>query len=128
MILLDTAVLLWLAMDPERLSDAARRALDAPAERVWVSAISGFEVGQKHARGKLELPMSPEVWVSRALAAHALEEIPISLAIALRATALPRLHDDPFDRLLIATAQTNRLTLLTPDRKIMQYPDLETLW
>ena len=127
-ILLDTCTLLWLALEPERLSDHARAQLDAPDSVVWLSAISAFEIGQKFAKGKLELDLPPEKWVPMALENHLIQLLPLDLPSALLAASLPQLHNDPFDRLLIATARQHRLTLLTPDPKIHAYPDVKVQW
>jgi PIN domain nuclease of toxin-antitoxin system len=128
MILLDTCTLLWLALDPSKLSPSAHARLADPAERVWVSAITAFELGQKHAKGSLELNLPPAEWFSRALVSHRLHALALEAPVALRAAALPPLHNDPFDRLLIATAQAHKLTLLTPDPKIHAYPEVKVLW
>ena len=128
MILLDTCVLLWLALDQSHLSSTARQTLAAQAGRLWVSPITAFEIGQKHAAGKLELALPPARWFPRALELHGLREARFDAAIALAAAALPRLHNDPFDRLLIATALDQNFTLLTPDEKIRPYPGLASLW
>ena len=128
MILLDTCSLLWLVGAPGSLSAAAGAALAQPGTHVFFSTISVFEIGQKAARGKLSLPQSLEEWIEAAAAHHGLEELSLDRRSAIRAAGLPDLHRDPFDRLLIATAQVQRLTLLTPDPKIRQYPDLQTAW
>lgn len=128
MILLDTCALLWLAIEPARLSSASRGAIGESGEHAYVSAISAWEIGWKHAHGRLRLHLDPAVWFPLALETHALRELPITGTIALRMAALPEIHRDPADRFLIATAQENRLTLLTPDPLIRQYPDLATIW
>ena len=128
MILLDTCTLLWLAIEPDWLSAAARDGIAAAGEYAYVSAISAWEVAWKHHCRKLKLKLAPETWWPRALAQHALKELPISAAIALRSASLPALHRDPADRFLIATAQEHNLTLLTPDPAIQQYPQLKTRW
>jgi len=128
MILLDTCALLFLEADSSALSPAAADAIRSPGTMVAVSAISAFEVGQKMARGQLQLPVAVDQWFSRMLRQHALRELPLTGVIAARATLLPPIHRDPFDRLLIATAIEHQLTLLTPDRTIPQYPGLKTLW
>lgn len=84
--------------------------------------------GLKAARGKITLSLPLADWVEGAAALHGLEELPLDRRAAIRAASLPELHRDPFDRLLIATAHEHRLTLLTPDANIRQYPDLRTLW
>jgi PIN domain nuclease of toxin-antitoxin system len=128
MILLDTCTLLWLAIEPARISPAARDAIAHSGEFAYVSAISAWEIGWKHRHGKLRLQLPPAVWFPLALESHDLREISVSTAIALRMADLPEIHRDPADRFLIATAQELNLTLLTPDSLIRQYTDLKTLW
>jgi PIN domain nuclease of toxin-antitoxin system len=130
MILLDTCTLLWFIGAPEGLSPEARRCLHSEREDaiIYVSAISAFELGQKVAKGKLHLLHTPLEWWSLAIAQARLRVLPLEAPAALRAAALPPLHTDPFDRLLIATAQEHKLTLLTPDPKIHAYSNLKVLW
>jgi len=128
MFLLDTCTLLWLASDQAQLSVASREALAAGAGKLFVSAISAFEIGVKHNKGKLTLPSPPAVWFPKALKLHGIRQIAITPRIALRATALPPLHNDPMDRLIIATAQLRRLVLITPDEHISRYPGVTCLW
>jgi PIN domain nuclease of toxin-antitoxin system len=89
-----------------------------------VSAISRAQLDE----GVNAVRRQGEHWFPLALENHALRELPITGAIALRMAALPENHRDPADRFLIATAQENRLTLLTPDPLIRQYPDLAAFW
>lgn len=128
MILLDTCVLLWLAIDQSALSDKARQTLQSGAGHLYVSPISAFEIGQKVSRGKLILQLPPERWFLRAKELHGLSETSFDSSVAFSAAALPDLHRDPFDRLLIATALVQNLTLLTPDPLIHRYPALKTVW
>lgn len=128
MILLDTCTLLWLAIEPDQLSEPARLALRKHSDRLYVSAISAFEIGQKHARGKLKLNLPPKRWFGRALELHGLNELSLDSNILLTATALPDRHRDPFDRILIASAKCHKMTLLTPDPLIRSYPGLKVLW
>ncbi len=128
MLLLDTCTLLWLTSDQAKLSSAACQAISSYRGQLYVSAVSGFEVSQKAAKGKLLLPRPPVEWMDLALRLHGLKSLALEMVSAMAAGALPALHADPFDRLLIASAQTHRLTLLTPDPLIRQYPQLATLW
>ncbi|MFA6961351.1 MAG: type II toxin-antitoxin system VapC family toxin [Opitutaceae bacterium] len=125
---MDTCTLLWLVLDQSQLSTVAGACLKENAGGLYVSPLTAFEIGQKTAAGKLTLELPPARWFARALELHGLRECAFTSAIALRASALPRLHADPFDRILIATAQHDAFTLLTPDPKIRAYPDLLTLW
>src|SRR4051794_24281286 len=98
MLLLDTCTLLWLVGDQARLSAVAREMFRAHTGSAFVSAISAFEIGVKHRRGKLILPKDPGQWVDDACRLHSLLEVPVSIQIAMRSTQLPLLHADPCDR------------------------------
>lgn len=128
MILLDTCGLVALQDGGRALSEAARILLEAPGSEVFISAISAFEIGQKHNAGKLILPVDPAVWFPAMLRQHQVRELPITSSICLTASALPLLHKDPFDRLIIATAREHGLQILTSDQVIPTYPGVLTLW
>lgn len=128
MILLDTCTLLWLVSGGDRLSASARERLRENAGQLFVSAISAFEVGVKHRKGKLTLPMDAERWFAAAVEFHGLSEVAIDSRIAVRSTQLPPLHADPCDRILVATAQVVGLTVLTPDPLIAAYSEAEAVW
>lgn len=128
MILLDTCTLLWLSDDPGQLSAAAQAELRRPAAAVYTSAISAFELGVKVAKGKLGLPVPVSEWFPEVCARYGLSELPVTGTIAAASTELPALHADPADRILIATAQQQHLTILTPDPLIAKYPNLHVLW
>jgi PIN domain nuclease of toxin-antitoxin system len=113
---------------PNRSRGRHARPSQCPGARLFVSAITAFELGVKHRRGALTLPLAPLGWYERALAFHDLEGIPVNGRIAMRSTELPRLHDDPCDRIIIATAQRDGLVVLTPDRLIRAYPKTQTCW
>ncbi len=118
--LLDTCAILWLGQGGGQLSqDALTRIDDAPV--VYVSAISGFEIGIKVAKGKLTLPSRPAEWLATILEHHDLRELPVDLAAAVRATELPAIHADPVDRILIATAETHSLPVVTGDAVFARY-------
>ena len=128
MYLLDTCTLLWLVLDQAHLSDNVRLLLPLHRHRLFVSSVSGFEIFQKYAKGKLSLEIPVDAWMTFALRLHGLKIVSLGMDAALRAGSLPVLHADPFDRLLIATAQGLGLTLLTPDPLIRRYPGLMTYW
>jgi PIN domain nuclease of toxin-antitoxin system len=114
-LLLDTHVLLWLLDDNPRLGLEARKRIAATAA-VYVSAASTWELAIKAAIGKLTVPDDLDEAIDRS----ALRELPVTREHTLAAdlTALP--HKDPFDALLVAQATTERLTLLTADRKLLK--------
>jgi PIN domain nuclease of toxin-antitoxin system len=126
--LLDTCTLLWLAAEQSRLSDRARKCIRDHSGSLFVSAISAFEIALRHEHKKLRLPLPPPTWWREALSFHGLREIPVSGEIAATSAMLPPLHNDPCDRLIIATAQVHRLAILTPDSHIRQYSRVEVEW
>lgn len=128
MILLDTCALFWLEHDPERLSPAARSAIASLQSPCFASSISALELRLRVARGKLELPLSPDEWLQEVCRRRAIAEIPVDFSIAGRSALLPRIHDDPFDRILIATALEKSFRIVTPDKLIFRYGEIEVIW
>ncbi len=122
-LLLDTHALLWAAREPGRLPIRARTAVADPANDVWASAASAWEVAIKRQLGKLTAPpVTPE------LVTHLrFRPLPISLEHAGAVEQLPLHHHDPFDRVLIAQAQVEGLTLVSGDSAIGAY-DVSLLW
>jgi len=125
--LLDTNVFLWSNIEPARLSAAVRRFVEERANELVLSAVSAWEIAIKHAKGQLNLPEDPERYVSSRITMDALNPLPVQIIHALRAGALPPIHRDPFDRLLIAQAQLEGLPILTSDPNIARY-DIEVIW
>ncbi len=119
--LLDTQLLLWAHFHPERLSLAAARILAKSANALYFSAGSIWEIAIKSGFAKREFQVDANLL--RTQARHdGYEEIAILGSHALAASELPRIHKDPFDRLLIAQAIVEGITLLTVDAKIARYP------
>lgn len=116
-LLLDTHVVLWwLANDPG-LGEEARAAISDPGSAVYVSAVTVWEVSIKRALGKLEAPSD----LVRQIGLNRFEPLSMTSPHAHAAGALPRHHDDPFDRMLVAQAMIEDLTLLTRDSRIGLY-------
>lgn len=115
-LLLDTHAVLWWFADSPALSAPAREAVASSAD-VWVSAASAWEIAIKRALGKLDAPDD----FASALEESGFRPLPIVVAHAMAAGALPRHHDDPFDRMLVAQAQIEGLTIVTSDRHIQRY-------
>lgn len=126
-LLLDTRCWLWMRGDPARLSGRSLELLRDPDSELTLSAVSAWEIAIKYAAGKLRLPEPPAVFVDRRIKEDRLLALAISHLHALRAGELPPHHRDPFDRLLIAQAQLERLTLLTADRDLARY-DVPIHW
>lgn len=128
MILLDTCVLYWLEADPGKISKAAVDALRHPDAVVHASAISAFEIGLKIRDQQIKLPLSAGDWVQEVCRRRGIRLLPIDAAIAGRSTELPPIHRDPCDRFLIATAQSGHLLLVSPDKSLSRYPNLQVIW
>ena len=115
-LLLDTHILLWWLAESPKISKTARARI-ADAEIVYVSAASAWEMAIKTAVGKLKAPDDLEEQLQR----HNLEQLPVSVSHALAVAKLPRHHSDPFDRMLVAQASFESLTLVTADPQLAVY-------
>jgi PIN domain nuclease of toxin-antitoxin system len=116
-LLLDTHALLWWLDDNPTLSREARRAIGDGNHDVFVSAATAWEISIKNVLGKLDAPDNFE----EALSANAFQELPIRVVHAIAAARLPNHHSDPFDRMLVAQASLEGLTLVTRDENIREY-------
>ncbi len=125
--LLDTAVWLWSVWEPTKMSQPARDILSDSAQEIFLSPVTSWEVAIKAASGKLQLPEPPGTYVPTRMVRQGLRPLPISHQHALVVFGLPPHHRDPFDRMLIAQALVENLTLLTADREIKKY-DVPLLW
>lgn len=124
-LLLDTHVFLWLQTEPARLGPT----LDVLADRehdLVLSAASSWEIAIKHALGRLPLPASPSEYVPGRARTSGVELLAVEHADALAVAELPRLHRDPFDRLLVSQARRRDLVLVTADHELGRY-DVELL-
>jgi PIN domain nuclease of toxin-antitoxin system len=117
-LLLDTHAYLWWLADDPQLRPAARAAIEAPQSVVHVSAASIWEIAVKAQLGRIGLRNAD---LTAEIDANGFVELPIRAHHAQRAGALPRHHDDPFDRMLIAQAEIERLLLVTRDRRLRAY-------
>ena len=117
MLLLDTHVLLWWLDDPASLQVTARRLIADPRNRVFVSAAVAWEITIKRQLGKLEAPDDLEA----ALEQERFQHLPITVGHALAVAELPAIHGDPFDRIQIAQARLDALTIVTRDATIPRY-------
>jgi PIN domain nuclease of toxin-antitoxin system len=120
-LLLDTHAFIWWDSDPSRLSAPALAALRDPANTVWLSVVSIWEILIKAQLGKLSvrLPL-PDIVAQQQ--ANGLQILPVTLPHSLALEGLPPLHKDPFDRLLIAQAVVEGADLVSADRVFVQYP------
>jgi PIN domain nuclease of toxin-antitoxin system len=119
-LLLDTQLLLWAAGQPERLSAAARKQIKNPKNELLFSAASIWEITIKNSLGRDDFRVEPRV-LRRGLLDNGYSELPVTSQHAVNIDGLPSLHKDPFDRMLLAQALTEGITLLTSDAQLARY-------
>ena len=112
--LLDTCVFLWLALEPTRLPKRAVEAINNAPKRFFSSA-GLMEIAIKHSAGKLPLPENPRAWAASRLAFFQVDLLPMDAEVIFLSGELPRVHSDPFDRLIAAEAIHHRVPVITPD-------------
>lgn len=120
-LLLDTQLLLWAASQPERLSETARARLLDETNELWFSSASIWEATIKAGLGREDFKVDPYL-LRRGLVDNGYVELPITSGHALAVHHLPPLHRDPFDRMLIAQAESEGILLLTADATVARYP------
>ena len=120
-LLLDTHLLLWAAAEPDRLPRMARDLMEDVDNALHFSAVSLWEVAIKSGLGRNDFTAQPAV-LRRGLLDNGYTELPIASEHAVATATLPSIHRDPFDRMLIAQAQMEGITLLTSDHIVAQYP------
>ena len=125
MYLLDTHVMLWYLRDSSELSASAHSLIDK-AEYVAVSIASFWEIAIKQCIGKMQFCMTIPELESLCLDRD-IQVLPIQSVVLEQIKSLPKIHGDPFDRLIIAQAQIGKMTIITRDRMIPQYP-VPTIW
>ena len=131
MILLDTHVWLWWLSNPEKLSNKATIAINEAVQSngLAISSISTWEIALLVARGRLQLTIDTRDWVRKTEGLTFVRFVPVDNTISLRSVSLPgEFHADPADRIITATALTMGIPLISKDRKILDYPHIQTIW
>ena len=120
-LLLDTQVFLWFLSDEARIPADARAAIESVSNMVLVSAVSVWEIAIKASIGRLQISRADVIKLPRLIETAGFDDIPIDARHAAAVVALPMHHRDPFDRLLVAQARVEDLTLVTTDPAIRAY-------
>ena len=126
-LLLDTHTLLWFALGDSQLSAQARGLIDDPAHDMWVSPASYWEIAIKIRLGKYTLPNRYEDFMQKAIVGNGFEVLPIEFKHTAVLTTLPLHHRDPFDRLIIAQAMVEDISVISSDDDFDAYP-VRRLW
>jgi PIN domain nuclease of toxin-antitoxin system len=121
-LLIDTQCWLWMQAEPDRFGFETRKLLLDPGNELYLSAASSWEIAIKYALGKLPLPEPPTTYVPSRMQSSGVIGLAIEHAHALHVDSLPPHHRDPFDRLLVAQAQLEAMSILTADRALALYP------
>lgn len=131
MILLDTHVWVWWMSDPGHLSSRAKSVLNKAMdnEPVLVSSISVWEIALLVKKDRLRFTIDVKDWIAKAERVPFVRFVPVDNAIAFASVSLPDpLHDDPADRIIVATALQVDAAIVTKDKRILQYPHVKTIW
>jgi len=120
--LLDTHAFLWWISDDARLSDRCRAIISSGVNEILFSAVSAWEIAVKVGIGRLAVPGDLENYTMEQVSRNRFEVLPISISHAVRVSRLPNHHKDPFDRMLVAQAQVEKVTILSGDTQIARYP------
>jgi PIN domain nuclease of toxin-antitoxin system len=131
MIVLDTHTWIWFISKPEVLSKRAKKAVSAAVEEksVLISSISAWEVALLVKKKRLTLSLDVTDWIAKSEGLPFIQFIEISNSIAVKSVNLPQpLHPDPADRIIIATALSAGVPLVTKDKKLLNYPHVKTIW
>jgi len=125
--LLDTHTFLWWITDDPHLSERARQVISDPENDIFLSAASGWEMAIKTQLGKLQLPDRFEQFIAEQLFRNNITSLPVMMSHALHVQSLLLHHRDPFDRLLIAQGQLEKMPIITTDSVFADY-DVEIMW
>lgn len=120
-LLLDTHVLIWSQQDNRKLGKKARALILDSESELWLSAVSAWEIALKTERDRLEVPRPVRKWLPTKMRENDIRALAVTVEHAITAAELPRHHDDPFDRMLIAQAQVEDLRILTADMQFERY-------
>ena len=126
-LLLDTHVWIWSMTEPDRLSRKVSVAIGSPKNELWLSPMSLWEFFLLAGRGRLRLQITPEHWVTNALASAPLQDAALTREVAIESRSLPISLSDPADRFIAATARVYGLTLATADERLLNLPGVDVL-
>ena len=132
MIVIDTHILVWWVSGPDTLSTAAKKAIKETlgnSGEVLISSISAWEIAMLVEKGRLVLSMDVERWLDEVSQIEGVRFLPVDNEIGVKSAVLPGdFHKDPADRMIVATARTLAVPLVTADEKILQYEHVKTVW
>jgi PIN domain nuclease of toxin-antitoxin system len=131
LILLDTHAWVWFISNPEKLSTKAEKSIKEAIQKndILISSISAWEVALLVSKKRLELTIDLSEWISSSEKLPFIRFVPIDNGIAVRSVYLPQpLHNDPADRIIIATSMKYGAPIITMDEKILHFPHVQSIW
>ncbi len=131
MIVLDTHVWVWYLNNSDQTSEEASASIERAKEekKIYISCISTWEILILEKKNRLKFTTSASLWIRKSENLSFLEFVPINNTIVELSTTLPgKLHQDPADRLILATAHYLGFPLITKDKKLRDYPHIKTIW
>ena len=127
--LLDTCTVIWLSAEPEKISTEVLIELTKVNAEIAVSAVCAAEIACACERERLQLDRHWKIWFRYVIKENQWEVLPVTLAIIEEAWSLPEVfHSDPADRIIVATARLMKMSIVTGDRKLLDYPHVNTLF
>lgn len=126
-LLLDTHILLWSLLEPEKLGKNTAEILENPDNEIWLSPITLWEIIVLAEKGRIVLSKEPRKWLRMVLKQLPLREAPLNFNVAIESRYITVAHQDPADRFLAATAKTYNLTLVTADLNLLACSDIQLL-
>ena len=127
-LLLDTHTFLWSLGDTSQLSTTVTELIEDPSNHLYLSMASVWELAIKASIGKLQAPTNLEEYINTQLETRDIELLPISLGHVTMVRNMPRLHGDPFDRLLIAQASLEQMPLLSRETDLFKRYGVQVIW
>jgi len=131
MIVLDTHAWIWYVSNPEKLSRKAKKAVDnaLDQQKIFISSISAWEIAMLVSKKRLELALDVTDWIAASEKLPFFHFVPVDNSIAIKSVGLPQpFHNDPADRIIIATALSLGAAIITKDEKLLSYPHVKTIW
>ena len=128
MTLFNMHTFVWLASDQKELSAKADAAIRRDLDSLFISVVTAWEIALLYKKSRLHLALPPAEFVERAIRHHGVHELPLTCQSSMASASLPDIHNDPFDRILVAEALQRRCRLVSKDSKIPLYPGVVTIW
>ncbi len=127
-LLLDTHIWIWLSLEKKKsLSAKSRKAINS-ADHKWISAISCWELAKLVEKKRIGFSIPTLIWIRRSLNQFNIKVADLSPEIAVESTVMRGIHSDPADQIIVATSRIVGLPLVTSDRKILKFSEVETIW